>query len=117
MGLLDFVKQDDAVGPATNLLSKLATLFVPNITGWSANQPAAFVLLHVLGHIELDEIVFVAEHELGELLGQQRLAHAGRAGKDKTPDGPLGILQSRAALANSPGNRRNGLVLADNRIV
>jgi len=41
------------------------------------------VALHELAHVDLDQCVFAAEHELGERLGQLGLADAGRAQEDE----------------------------------
>ena len=62
------------------------------------------------------ERFFVAEHELGQRLGQQRLADARRAGEHKAAGRPLGILQTAAAAAHRLGNRLDRLVLADHRL-
>ena len=66
VSLLDFVQQHDRVRAAANLLGELAPLFVADVAGRSADQAADVVLLHVLGHVDLHEGVFVAEHEFGE---------------------------------------------------
>src|SRR6202042_950410 len=50
-------------------------------SGGGAEQPGARVLLHVLGHVELDQRVFVTEQELRERLGQLGLTDTRRAGE------------------------------------
>src|SRR3712207_8229207 len=51
----DFVEQDDAVRLPTHGFSKLATLFITDITWRGPNQSAHGVPLHELGHVDLDQ--------------------------------------------------------------
>ena len=115
VGLLDFVEQHHGVGPAADLLGQLAAFLEADVARRGADQPADVVLLHVLAHVDLDQGVLVAEHELGQGLGQQGLAHAGGAGEDEAAGGPLGVLQAAAAAADGLGDRLDRLVLADDR--
>ena len=55
VGLLDFVEQDHAVGPAANLLGELAAFFVADVARRRTDQPADVVLLHVFGHVDLHQ--------------------------------------------------------------
>ena len=110
-------KQHDRVRPAADLLGELAALLVADVTRRSADQPADVVLLHVLAHVDLHEGLFVAEHEFGERLGQQRLADARGTGEEKHARGPLRDLQSAAAAADGLGDLLDRLVLADDPLV
>ena len=65
MCLLDFVEQHDGVRTAANLFGELTAFFETDIAWRGTNQSADVVLLHVLGHVDLDKCFFVAEHELG----------------------------------------------------
>jgi hypothetical protein len=60
------------------------------------------VLLHVLGHVEVDQRVLVAEQELGEGLRELGLADARRAEEDERAGGTLRVLQARARAADRP---------------
>jgi hypothetical protein len=75
------------------------------------------VLLHVLGHIEVHEGLLVAEHELGQGLGEQRLADAGGAEEDERAHRALGVLQAGAGAADAFGDRLDRVVLADDLLV
>ena len=70
MGLLDFVQQHHGVRPAADLLGQLAAFLEADVARRGADQAADVVLLHVLAHVDLDQRVLVAEHELGQGLGQ-----------------------------------------------
>ena len=117
MRLLDLVQQDDGVGPAANFLGQLAAFLEADVARRSADQAADVVLLHVLAHVDLDQRVVVAEHELGQRLGQQRLADAGGPGEDEAAGGPLGVLQPAAAAAHGLLDPLDRLVLADDPLV
>ena len=117
VGLLDFVEQHDGVGPAADLLGELAAFLVADVARRGADQPADVVLLHVLGHVDLDQRVVVAEHELGQGLGEQRLADAGGAGEDEAADRPLGILEPGAAAADGLADPLDRLVLGDDLLL
>ena len=64
--LLDLVEEEHRVRLAAHGLGQLAALVVADVAGRRADEPRHGVLLHVLGHVDLDERVLVAEEELGE---------------------------------------------------
>jgi len=66
MRLLDLVEQHDRVGLAAHGLRELAAFVVSDVAGWRADEPGHGMLLHVLGHVDLDHRVLVAEQELGK---------------------------------------------------
>ena len=117
MGLLDFVEQHHRVRPAADLLGELAAFFVADVSRRGADEPAHVVLLHVLAHVDLHERLGIAEHELGQRLGEQRLADARRPGEHERAGRTLRILQTAAAAAHGPGDGLDGLVLADHALV
>ena len=75
------------------------------------------MLLHVLGHVQLDEGVLVVEEELGQRLGQLGLAHAGRPQEDERAARPLGILQAGTGAADRTGQGGDGRLLPDDPLV
>ena len=62
MGLFNFIEKDHRVGLATDLLCKLATLFVADVAGRRTDHARGIVALHIFGHVELDEGLGVAKH-------------------------------------------------------
>ena len=78
VGLFDLVEEHDGERLATNGFGELTALFVTDVARRRADEAAHRVLLHVLGHVELDERVLVIEEELGQRLGELGLADAGR---------------------------------------
>ncbi len=115
--LLDLVEQHHGVGLAAHGLGQLAALLEADVAWRRADQAAHVVALHELAHVDLDERILAAEHELGERLGQLRLAHAGGAEEDERADGALGVLEAGAGAANGLGDGVDGLVLADDTLV
>ena len=83
MRLLDLVEEHHRIGMATDLLGQLAPFAVPDVSRRRTDQSRDVELLHVLGHIHLNQRIGVAEHKLRQRLRQQRLAHAGRPEEDE----------------------------------
>ena len=67
--LLDLVEQDDAVRLAAHDLGELAALVVADVAGRRADEAGHGVLLHVLAHVDLHEVVLVAEEEVRPACG------------------------------------------------
>ena len=76
-----------------------------------ADQARDGVLFHILGHVESDHSVFIAEHRLGQRLAQFRLADARGAEKQERANRALRILQTDTAAADGLGHGGDGLVL------
>jgi len=55
VGLLDFVEEDDRIGPAADSLGELAAFFITDVARRGADQPRNIVLFHVLGHVQHEE--------------------------------------------------------------
>ena len=85
--------------------------------GGRADQAADGVLLHVLGHVDADEVVFAVEERFGQGLAQLGFAHAGGAQEDEAADGPLGILDAGPGADDRVGDEADGFVLADHPFV
>src|SRR6478735_2042803 len=107
MRLLNLIEQDHRVRLAPHGLGQLTALLVADVTRRRADKPGDRMTLHKLGHVDLYQVVFRAEHELGEHLGDEGFADPGRAEEDEAPDGPLRILESGARPADSLCERSN----------
>ncbi|GIW70701.1 MAG: hypothetical protein KatS3mg102_0243 [Planctomycetota bacterium] len=116
MGLFDLVEEDHAVRLAAHGLGELAALLVADVAGRRADEAGDVELLHVLGHVELHQRLGVAEHLLGQRLGQQRLAHAGGAEQGEGADGAFGVLEVRARAAQGLAQGHHRLLLADDHL-
>src|SRR5207248_5533412 len=66
MRFLDFVEQHDAIRIAAYALGELAALFVADVAGRRADELRYRMLLHVLRHVEADEVLLRSEEKLGE---------------------------------------------------
>jgi len=117
VSLFDLVKTDHAVGSTPHSLRQLPGLFISHITRGSAHQPRDGVPFHELGHIELQQRVFAAEHELGQCLGQFGFSDTRGAQEDKRADRPPRVLEPCSGAAHGTRQRANGLVLPNNALV
>src|SRR3954449_10373242 len=97
--------------PGAARLGQLAALVEADVSRRRADQPADVVPLHELAHVDLDERVLAAEHELGERLGKLRLPDAGRAEEDERADWALRILEACPGTAHRAGDRLDRFVL------
>ena len=111
--LLNFVKKHHGVRSTADRLGKLSTIIKANVSRRRANESARVVALHKLAHINLDQRVFRAEHELSERLGELRLSNACRPEEEEAADRALRVFQSGAGAANRATERADRLLLAD----
>src|SRR5437773_2347763 len=117
MRLLDLVQEDDAVGPSLDPFGELAPLFVADVPRRRTDHLGDGVLLHVLRHVESDERFLVAEQELGQSLGDLRLADARRTEEDERTDGPPGALQTGALPPRGAGQGGDRFILTHDPLV
>src|SRR5437660_12038329 len=96
MRLLNFVQQYDRVGGTLNSLGELTTLFVAHVSGRRTDQLRDRVLLHKLGHVEANQRLLAAEHELGESAGDSGFCHASGAEEQERADRTVRILEAGA---------------------
>src|SRR5205823_11874730 len=88
---LDFVEEHDRVGTTTDRFRKLAAFLVTDVSRRRTDQPRSRKLFHVLRHVDLNESVTVAEHELGQLLGEKCFPNTGWPEENKGADRPARI--------------------------
>src|SRR3712207_9264880 len=87
--------------PYTTLFrSELATLVVADVARRRTDQAANGVPLHVLGHIQTDHGVLVAEEVLGEGAGELGLSDARGAEEDERPGRPVRVLDAGESTAD-----------------
>ena len=91
-------------------VDQLPALLEADVAGRRADQPRDGVLLHVLGHVEADELVAELKRELLRELG---LADAGRAGEQEAAGGPIGCAQPGARPLDRLRDLVHRLVLAE----
>ena len=104
--LLDLVEEEHAVGPAPHRLGEEAALLAVDVARRRADEALRHVLLHELAHVDAGHRLLVVEEELGERLGELRLADAGRAEEEEAADRLARIAQARRARGAPPSRPR-----------
>src|SRR4029077_14333769 len=89
----------------------------PDVAWGRSHEPAHVVALHELAHVDLDERVLAAEHELGNRLRELRLPDTRGAEEDERADRALRVLEAGPGPADGLRDRRDRLVLADDPVV
>src|SRR5437588_9100475 len=113
MRLLDFIKKNDGIRPASHRLRKLTTLFVPDITRGRPDQSRSRELFHVLRHVDLNQGVAVAEHEFSQCLGEEGFTDARWSKENKRTDRSPRVFQIRPRTPQRFGNCGHRFVLPD----
>jgi hypothetical protein len=75
-------------------LGQQAALVEADVARRRADQAADGMALHVLGHVEADQL---DAQDVGQLLGDLGLAHAGGAAEQEAADRLVGLAQARSA--------------------
>src|SRR5882672_8108555 len=113
MRFFDFIEQDDGIRRPLDALSQLATFFVTDVSWRRPDQLRNRVLLHEFRHVEADQSLLAAEHELCQRAGDFRFANTGRSEEQERSDRAVWTLQSCAAAADGAGQSAYRLVLRD----
>ncbi len=98
-------------------LSQLPAFFIPDISRRRANQSRDVVLLHVLRHVDRNQRIFIAEHELRQRLGKQRLTDTRRAKEQERAHRAMRVFQTRASATNRLGDGLDRHILRNNALV
>ena len=110
--LLDLVEQQHAVRMLVDAVGQKPALVEADIAGRGADQARDGVLLHVLGHVEAQQL---HAHQGGQLPRHLGLADAGGAGEQVAADRLLRLAQARAGELDGAGQRLDRLVLAEHQ--
>ena len=110
MGLFDLVQQHDAVGMLVDRVGQETALIEADVARRRADQAADRMALHVLRHVEADQL---DAHGAGKLAGDLGLADAGRAREDVGADRLFRLAQAGARQLDGIGQRVDRLVLAE----
>ena len=114
--LLDLVEEDYRVRLAADALGKLPLLVVADVAGRRADELGDGMLLHILRHIEADEVLFGIEQLLRHNAHELGLADAGRTHEDEGR-GPAPRRKSRAGALDRADDGLDRLVLPDDALL
>ena len=87
--LFDLVEQNHRIRAAAHLLGELPPFFVADVSRRRADQARHRVPLHVFGHIDAHQGVFVIKQEFGESAGEFSFSDASRTEENKRPNWSL----------------------------
>jgi hypothetical protein len=107
--LLDLVEDEDGVGRAVDGVGQKAALVEADVAGRGADEARHGMRLHVLAHVEAQEL---DAEDGGELLGQLGLADARRPGEEEGADGVILMAEPRTRELDGVDDLGDGLVLA-----
>ena len=108
--LLDFVEQQHGVRMLADRVDQQPALFEADVSRRRADEPGDRVLLHVLAHVEADELVAEVQRQL---FGELGLADAGRTREEKTAGGPVRLSEPGARSLDGARHRADGLFLTE----
>ena len=110
MRLLDFVEQQHRVRRLPDRVDQQAALFVADVSRRRADQARHRVLLHVLRHVEAQELDLEHARQLPRQLG---LADAGRAREQEVAHRLVGRAQARSRQLDRRGDLLDRRVLPE----
>src|SRR5450432_2177247 len=113
MGLLDFVKKNDAIGTAAHRFRKTSALFISNVSWRRADEPGNRMLFHELTHVDANHGVFIVEQKFSQRLAKLRFPNARRAKKYEAADGTIRIAQPSAVSPDGIGDCLDRFILSD----
>ncbi len=117
VGLFHLVEQNHGIGFSPHRLGELAPLVVAYVSRGRADEPGDGEFLHILGHVDPHQVVFIVEKAFGQGFCQLRLAHSGGAEKQEAADGPGGVRNARPGAEDGLGHQAHRLILAHHPFV
>ena len=117
MSLFNLVKENNTVRLPTHSLRQLTTLLVPYISGRSSYQPGDRIFLHVLTHINANDIILVVKQSFCKRLRKLRLADSGWTQKQKRTDGLRRGFDASLRSQNRVGHSPDTFILSDHSLV
>src|SRR5262249_14587059 len=117
MGFFYLVEQNDGKWAPPDGFSQLSTLVVADVAGWGSDQSGHRVFLHILGHIDPDQVRLVIEERRGKGPGQLRFSDSGRAEKEKRTNGTIRIFDAGTRTEDCIRDRLHGFILTDHSLM
>ena len=117
MGFFHLVKENNGVWLPANGFRELSSLLITHIAGRGADEPGNGEFLHILRHIDADQIAFIVKQRLRKSLCQLCLAHAGGAKEQEGTNRPVGILNACPAALNGFRHSLHRLILTHHPLV
>ena len=117
MCLFNFVKQNDGIRTAAHGLGQLAAFLIAHVSGRRANETRHGEFLHVLGHIDPNEVLLVVKEACGQRLCKLCFADARGAKEQERAKRPVRVLNTGSASLDGLCHNAHSLVLPDDSLV
>ena len=117
MGLFHLIKEDNGVGFPPHRFSELAAFLIAHISGRSPDEPGHGEFLHILAHVDANQVLLAVEQGLSQGLGQFGLTNAGGAQEQEGANGLVGVSDAGPAAEDGLGHQAYRLVLAHHPLV
>ena len=101
MGLLHLIQQYDCIGLSAYFFSQLSPFLIAYISRRCSDKPGYREFLHILAHINTDQVIHRVEKVFCEYLGQLGLANTGGTKEDKGANGFVRVFQSGPVPLNT----------------
>ena len=115
--LFNLVKQNDRVRTAADRFGQLTAFLIAHVSGRCANQTRHGEFLHILRHVDADEVLLVVKQRRGKRFGELRFADAGRTQEQERAERTVRVLDTGSASLDCFGNDADCLVLPDDALV
>ena len=117
MRLLDLVKQYNGVGMTTYALCQLSAFLISHVSWRCTDQSRGVEALCIFAHIDTDQGVTTAKHELSQFLGEIGLTHTRRSEEHEHANRVVGILQSYTVALDGLHHLLDSCILTDNSVL
>ena len=117
VGLLHLIEEHHTVGLAAHCFGELAALVIPHISRRGTDETGHREFLHVFGHIDAHQVVFIVKEAIGQRFGQLGFAHTGGAQEQEAADGPARIGDTSPGTLDGFGDKAHRFILAHHPFV
>ena len=95
----------------------MSTFFVADIAWRGPDQPGYRVFLHVLGHIDSNQVGVVIEERRGKSPRQLGFSDSGRTKKEKRTNGPIRVFDAGARTEDRICDGLHRFILANHALM
>ena len=117
MCFLNFIEQHNRVGVTAHAFCQLSTFLIAHIARRRADQSRRVETLRIFAHVDTNQGILTAKHELSQFLGEISLTNTRRTEEHKYTDGVVGILQTHTVPLDRLHHFVDGLILGNHGVL